>query len=378
MKIKIGKILKENIALKKEIERLYLIRDISYKIVSNLNLSDLLEIIMETVKERLRVEACSLLLLDSKKEELYFEIALGEKGDVIKRYTIKVGEGIAGKIAQTRTPIIENNVEKSDIFNPKFDYLTSFKTKSILGVPMLYKDELIGVIEAINKKDDKPFDYDDLDLLQIISNEAAIAVKNALLYNNLKSLFFDTIESLVNAIDAKDPYTHGHSKRVSEFSVLIGKELNLDSDYLEKIRLAGLLHDIGKIGVEDTILRKKDKLLEDELIEIKKHPTIGKSILAPIDLLEDIVNGIEEHHERYDGKGYPKGLKGEEISLLGRIISVADTLDALTSDRPYRKGISLDLALERIKEESGRQFDPSVVEALLSLYRKGLLKCSGF
>lgn len=152
MKIKIGKILKENIALKKEIERLYLIRDISYKIVSNLNLSDLLKIIMETVRERLRVEACSLLLLDPKKEELYFEIALGEKGDVIKRYTIKVGEGIAGKIAQTRTPIIENNVEKSDIFNPKFDSLTSFKTKSILGVPMLYKDELIGVIEAINKK----------------------------------------------------------------------------------------------------------------------------------------------------------------------------------------------------------------------------------
>ncbi|ACK42496.1 MULTISPECIES: HD-GYP domain-containing protein [Dictyoglomus] len=360
-----------------KIKDLSLLLNISSKINSKLDIHELLDLIMSLVKENLNVEACSLLLLDRNKEELYFEVALGEKGEEIKRYSIKVGEGIAGKVAETGIPIIENRVETNPLFNPKFDFLTSFKTKALICVPLVHQGEIIGVMEVINKKDNKKFTKSDLKLLQAISNQASIAIKNALLYQDLKTLFFDTIESLVSAIDAKDPYTHGHSKRVSEIAILIAKEIDNSTDFIEKVRLSGLLHDIGKIGIEESILTKKGKLTLEEIEIIKKHPTIGKKILEPIDLLREILPGVEEHHEKYDGSGYPKGLKGENISLLGRIISVADVFDALTSDRPYRKGLDVHSALLEINSLSGVHFDPYIVNILNSLYQRGKLFCFG-
>ncbi|WP_041723234.1 HD-GYP domain-containing protein [Dictyoglomus thermophilum] len=360
-----------------KVKELSLLLNISYKINSKLNIHELLELIMNLVKENLNVEACSLMLLNRNKEELYFEIALGEKGEKIKRYSLKVGEGIAGKVAETGIPIIENDVENNPFFTSKFDSLTSFKTKSLLCVPLVYQDEIIGVIEVINKKGKSKFSKNDLKLLQAIANQASIAIKNALLYQDLKNLFFDTIESLVSAIDAKDPYTHGHSKRVSEVAVMIAKEINNSESFLEKVKLAGLLHDIGKIGIDERILTKKDKLTQEEREIIKKHPTIGRRILEPIELLKDIIPGVEEHHERYDGSGYPKGLRGDRISLLGRIISVADVLDALTSDRPYRKGLEVELAVLEISKLSGIEFDPFIVSILNDLYKRGKLNCFG-
>lgn len=364
--------------LKEKLKSLLLLQEISLKINSKLNLHELLELTMNLVKEKLNVEACSLMILDKNKKELIFEVALGEKGREIQRYSIKIGEGIAGKVAETGKPIIANNVKKNPLFTPKFDYLTSFETRSILCVPLIHQDEIIGVIEVINKTTSDKFTIGDLKLLQAIANQASIAIKNAILYQELKDLFFDTIESLVSAIDAKDPYTHGHSKRVSNISLLIAEELNFSKDFLEKVRLAGLLHDIGKIGIEDNILLKKNKLTDKEYEIIKKHPTIGRKILEPIELLKDVIPGIEEHHERYDGSGYPKGLKGDNISLLGRIIAIADVFDALTSKRPYRDSCSIDEAIKEINDFSGKHFDPNLVKIFNKLYDKGIIKCFGF
>ncbi|MCS7202163.1 MAG: HD domain-containing protein [Dictyoglomus sp.] len=364
------------INLEERIKELNILQEIGFQINSTFRLKDLLNLIMTLSKETLEAEASSLMLLDEKTNDLTFEIALGEKGDVIKKFRIPLGEGIAGWVAKTGEPLIANNVEEDPRFAKKYDSATSFRTKSILCVPLKTKEKIVGVIEVLNKKGNDNFDENDLNLLQAIANQAAIAIENARLYQNLKELFFDTVESLAFAIEAKDPYTHGHSRRVTQYSELIAEEMGFDENFIEKIRLSALLHDIGKIGIDEVILRKKEKLTEEERKEIEKHPLVGRKILEPLSSLEDIIPGVEEHHERYDGSGYPKKLKGEQISILGRIIAVADTLDAMTSDRPYRKGLSMDVAIMEIENQKGKQFDPLVVSALLSLWQKGKL-CSG-
>ncbi|MEN2984675.1 MAG: HD domain-containing phosphohydrolase [Dictyoglomaceae bacterium] len=364
------------INLEERIKELNILQEIGFQINSTFKLKDLLNLIMTLSKETLEAEASSLMLLDEKTNDLTFEIALGEKGDVIKKFRIPLGEGIAGWVAKTGEPLIANNVEEDPRFAKKYDSATSFKTKSILCVPLKTKEKIVGVIEVLNKKGNENFDENDLNLLQAIANQAAIAIENARLYQNLKELFFDTIESLAFAIEAKDPYTHGHSRRVAQYSKLIAEEMGFNESFIEKVRLSALLHDIGKIGIDEVILRKKEKLTEEEIKEIEKHPLMGRKILEPLSSLEDIIPGVEEHHERYDGSGYPKKLKGEQISILGRIISVADALDAMTSDRPYRKGLSMDVAIMEIENQKGKQFDPLVVSALLSLWKKGKL-CSG-
>lgn len=363
--------------LKERVKELNILQEIGIQINSTFRLNDLLNLIMNLSKETLEAEASSLMLLDEKTQELTFEVALGEKGDIIKKFRIPLGEGIAGWVAKIGEPLIVNDVEKDSRFAKKYDSATSFKTKSIICVPLKTQEKIIGVIEVLNKIGSESFDENDLNLLQAIANQAAIAIENARLYQDLKELFFDTVESLASAIDAKDPYTHGHSRRVTQYSEMIAKEMGYNGNFIEKLRLSALLHDIGKIGIDEAILRKKEKLTEEERKEIEKHPLLGRKILEPLSSLEDIIPGVEDHHEKYDGSGYPKKLSGEEISIFGRIIAVADALDAMTSDRPYRKGLSMEVAIKEIENQKGKQFDPLVVSALLSLWKKGIL-CSGF
>ncbi|MCD6420467.1 MAG: HD domain-containing protein, partial [Synergistetes bacterium] len=183
----------------------------------------------------------------------------------------------------------------------------------------------------------------------------------------LKRTYMQTIKALSELIEIKDPYTRGHSLRVAKWSVRIAKEMGISEPYLQRIFLAGLLHDIGKIGVRGAVLNKAGKLTEEEYDEIKKHPVIGANILREVKHLQDIVPVILHHHERWDGRGYPDGLKGTGIPLWSRIMAVADTLDAMTSSRPYRKALSMEDAVEEIKRNAGRQFDPDVVEAFLKI-----------
>ena len=178
----------------------------------------------------------------------------------------------------------------------------------------------------------------------------------------MRSLFISTVTSLANAIDAKSPWTKGHSERVMHISATIAKEMGLDEQMIERVRLGGLLHDIGKIGILEALLERPTTLSEDEFPPMRLHPEKGVAILAPIDQLREVLPGILFHHERYDGAGYPKGLKGEAIPLEARIITVADSFDAMVAERPYKKGYSLTQALEELRGKAGSQFDPMVAE----------------
>jgi len=187
------------------------------------------------------------------------------------------------------------------------------------------------------------------------------------LYTKMRKVYLDTIRALAAAIDAKDPYTKGHSERVAEISLALAQELNLSDKDIENIEYTALLHDIGKIGVSDNILGKDSSLTDKEFDKIKEHTVMGAKIIEPVDFLKNSYEAIYHHHEKYNGKGYPDGLKSEDIPLSARIIAVADAYDAMGSDRPYRKKLSKDKILNELKDQSGKQFDPEIVKALISV-----------
>ena len=234
------------------------------------------------------------------------------------------------------------------------------------------------MIDGVNKCNlfqyiTKPFDIEELKLItkNAINVYELTLSKNALL-QDLKELFFTTVKSISSALDAKDTYTHGHSYRVTLYSLILSKELNLNEDLIEEIETAGLLHDIGKIGVPQDILCKTGKLTDEEYGIIKRHPEQGKRILSGIRQLRGIANWVNWHHERWDGRGYPEGLEEVQIPLPARILAIADTYDAMTSDRSYRKGLSHEIAYEEIKRCAGSQFDPELVEVFIRV--EGIFK----
>ena len=187
------------------------------------------------------------------------------------------------------------------------------------------------------------------------------------LYTKMRKVYLDTIRALAAAIDAKDPYTKGHSERVADTSVALAQELNLSDRDIENIEYTALLHDIGKIGIADSILGKNSSLTNKEFDKIKEHTVMGAKIIEPVDFLKNSYKAIYHHHEKYNGKGYPDGIKSEDIPILARIIAVADAYDAMGSDRPYRKKLNKDKILKELKDQSGKQFDPEVVKALISV-----------
>ncbi len=313
------------------------------------------------IEEILNAEAVSIWELDEKKNELFFRVLTGEKGQAIKEKRVKVGEGLAGLSAKKKKIIIENNVSTSPYWRSDFDKKSGFKTKSVLCYPLVIEKKLIGVLQVINKKDGE-FGEGDLEFLNAVVPPITIALENAKLYEKEKKLFFEIILALSVSIEKRDKYTGGHTKRVVGFSKLIAEEIFSSKEEREIVEISAILHDIGKIGIPDAILNKGDVLTPEEYEEIKKHPEIGAEIVSQIEGTEKIVPGILYHHERWDGKGYPQGLKGEEIPISARIIAVADTYDALTTTRPYRKAKTKEEALKIIEEESGKQFDPFIVE----------------
>jgi putative nucleotidyltransferase with HDIG domain len=239
-------------------------------------------------------------------------------------------------------------------------------------VPVKSKEKIIGVLQGINKNEGI-FDADDMELMKSIADQVAIAIENARLYAELRETFFATTQALAEMIELRDPYTGGHTKRVMNYSMIIGRYMWMDKSQFEKLRLAAILHDIGKIGVRDAILLKQGGLNDEEFDKMKMHAHYGAEILGRIKQLKDVIPGVKDHHERVDGRGYPDGLRADAIPLSARIISVADTFDAMTTDRPYRKGLSLEKAFEELRKGAGTQFDPAVVDAFFTAWQEGEL-----
>jgi len=226
-------------------------------------------------------------------------------------------------------------------------------------VPLKARDRLIGWLTVMSLTQGKRFDEGQRKLLSIIASRAAAAIENARLYEDLQATFQQTIEGLAKAIDKMDRYTSGHSDRVAMYAVFLAKQLGLDAAQVEIVRQSALMHDIGKIGCVLN-LNKPGKLTTDEYELFKKHPVYGRDILDPIKFLHPLIPGVHLHHERWDGRGYPLRMKGTEIPLIARIISVADTYDAMTSDRSYRRSMPHEITVAEIDRHSGTQFDPEI------------------
>jgi putative nucleotidyltransferase with HDIG domain len=230
-------------------------------------------------------------------------------------------------------------------------------------VPLEAHGNLVGVIQVLNRRDGKAFGPEDADILLNLAGQIAIAMENAELYEEKRRTFLGLAVTLAELIEERDAYTGGHVQRVVTYSMAIGRRLGMDAEDLETLKLAAILHDVGKVGVEDSILYKPARLDDEELVKMRDHVNIGAKILGNIPMFKALVPGVRHHHERFDGMGYPDGLRGTNIPLHARIITVADTYDAMTTDRPYRKGLSVETALEELDNHAGTQFCPDAVAA---------------
>ncbi len=351
-------------------QQLKLLNRVGHLVNSSLDPRQVRRRTIEAAIRLLQSEAGSLLLYDRKSRELYFEVALGEREFEVEKIRLKAGEGIAGWVVKHGKPLVIDDCKRDARWSRRVDEKSQFVTHNMICVPVFAKGKTIGAIQAINKRSGR-FDREDRELLVVLAGQVAVALENARLFEEVQRTFLETSEALAEAIELRDAYTGGHTRRVTEYSLATGRQLDLNEDQLEKLRMAAILHDIGKIGVDDHVLRKPGKLEREEFEQMKKHPRLGAEILDHIQYLAAVLPGIRSHHERNDGRGYPDGLRKTRIPLVARIIAVADTYDAMTSDRPYRKGLCKDIAVRELIDCSGTQFDPAVVEAFLQAYRKG-------
>jgi HD-GYP domain-containing protein (c-di-GMP phosphodiesterase class II) len=356
----------------KRLKQLMTLIEMASLVNSTLDTREIRKRAIEAATALLHAEAGSLLLIDQETGELYFEVALGEKGDRLKEVRLKPGQGIAGWVAERGEPQIVLDVQNDPRFFGDADKRSEFVTRDLVCVPVRTKDRVLGVLQAINKLAGQ-FDEDDMRILSALSDQVAVAIENATLYQQLKETFYGTAEALADTIEKRDPYTGGHTRRVMEYSMAIGRRLDLSGRDMEDLRLAAILHDIGKIGVRDDVLLKKDRLDNEELRKMNMHSSYGAEILGHVSQLRDVVPGVRNHHEKIDGSGYPDGLSGMEIPLTARIIAVADTFDAMTTDRPYRKGLSAEAAVEELRKFSGIQFDSNVVNSFIKALTEGEL-----
>jgi len=314
------------------------------------------------LKESLNYERAAVALVDPRIGELVIRAAEKPYSKKVQpRLRLKLGQGITGYVAQTGKPQIANDVSKNCHY-----HIFDKKTKSEIVVPLKVGEKIIGVINIESYKKNT-FNEKDLELLTLVANQASIAIQNSQLYNSLKQSYLDSIKTLVSAIEAKDPYTSGHSERVRKYALKIVKRLKLSHEQMEELDYAGYLHDIGKIGISDSLLTKRSPLTKEEYEVIKEHPKIGHNILKHAGHLAGACEIIRFEHERYDGTGYPNGLRKNEIPIGARIIAVADAYDAMTTNRPYRKALNKKEAIHRLKECSGTQFDPKIVKIFLKI-----------
>ncbi len=350
--------------------------EISNSLIATLEIDSVLHSIIEKAVELLQCEAGSLLLADQETGGLVFRVAIGPASGQLVGTKLPPGAGIVGTVMQEGKPLIVNDAKADPRHYNDVDASTQRMTQRLLCVPLKNKSTILGVIEVMNKLDGTPFGQDDSELLSSFAIQGTIALENARLYTELRRSFNDVVRIIANAVEARDPYTAGHTSRVTDIALETARELGWSQDQLDTLEGGALLHDIGKIGIRDLILRKPGGLTDDEYAEMKQHPIVGAQMLEGVAALRPMLPYVLYHQERYDGKGYPFGLAGKEIPMEGRLLAVVDTFDAMTSNRPYRQGLAIETALDEIRRNRGTQFDPDVVDALMRVYAKGKLNFS--
>ncbi len=348
----------ENIQLK---EQLALLR-LSEAVSSSLSLDEILSIVVETALKEVDADGVEILFKEPGSVDFSRRLASGEC----------VGENAAADCALLEKMFKESNAVK--LSGESLKTILSPEAKecagAMLSVPLRRGSGILGMLNAFRKSDKRIFLPREEKALFVLGERAAASVENALLYSDLENAFRETIQSLALALEAKDAYTHGHSENVTRLCEATAVEMGCGKKFVDTIRQAGILHDIGKIGISGVILNKPGRLSSAEYRIIQSHTQMGKRILENISFLRDVVPIVYHHHERYDGTGYPEGLSGDEIPLGARIMQVADTYDAMTSNRPYRNGLPHEHAVTELERCSGTQLDPKCVAAFVKMCQK--------
>jgi hypothetical protein len=347
--------------ISKNKEKIELFFEFAFELGSKRNIDDVLSVVADSTKKILDCDRASIFVYNKETSKLWTKVAHGLE----EKIEVDQNIGIVGWVFSNRKPLIVNSPYSDPRFNPETDKKTGYRTKSIIAVPLItYSGNSVGVLEGINKNGEG-FTDDDLEFAQVLAVQAANAIENAILYEELKKAQEEIVMRLSIAAEFRDSTTYNHLVRMSLYSYLIAKEMGFDEEWCEKLKLAAPMHDIGKLGIKDMILLKPAKLTDEEFEEMKKHTIYGYEILkdSTIDILKMASNVALCHHEKYDGTGYPRGLKGEEIPIEARIVAVADVFDALTSRRPYKEPYEIGRAVEIIEKDSGKHFDPKVVQA---------------
>jgi PAS domain S-box-containing protein len=356
---------------KRYIRRLDALLNIDQAIMGSFDLQVTLNVILEHLISQLAIDAVAVLSYHSDLQTLNFTQGRGFQTPALQYTDLRLGEGYAGEVGLQRDHIFIPDLNQAEGKFKKSPLFSQEGFVSYYGIPLLSKGKLVGVLEIFNRSALNP-DDEWVNYLRLLAGQIAIAIDNISLFNDLQrtnvdlTLSYDaTIEGWARALELKDMETEGHSRRVVEMTLDMARKLGISGDKLGNIRRGALLHDIGKMGIPDSILQKPGKLSDEEWQIMRQHPVYAYEWLSPIQYLRPALDIPYAHHERWDGTGYPLGLEGEQIPLAARIFAIVDVWDALNSDRPYRKAWSIEKILGHIREQSGNHFDPRVVDAFI-------------
>jgi len=346
-------------------EELSLMYSLSSKLGSEMDVDAICRRVLEETGKFLSPANISIMLHDAHSNRLTAKFSMGKDADIACSFTAESNTGFLGDVLQQGHPVTVCDIERDCSFR------LPYPAKSVLFVPLMSDDRPIGLLLACDKLSGEEFWSRELKLMGMFASEIAASIRKAQLYEEISKMFICTVEAFASAIDAKDPYTYGHSRRVARISVAICDELGMPKTSTRLVELAAFLHDIGKIGTPESILHKPGALQPHEFEKIKEHPAKGAEILSNIGEFSEIIKWIKHHHEWYDGNGYPDQIAAEDIPIEARIITIADAFDAMTSDRPYRKGMPHPEVIKIMEGFTRSQFDPDILTAFKRLMEEG-------
>jgi len=359
-----------------QVQRFQALRNIDMAISASFDLRLILNILLEQITSQLNVDAAALLLSKPDAGILEYAAGRGFRTNALRHTHLLFGEGFAGKAVISRQVIHIPDLRETPGQLKQSKQLADEGFVTYLGIPLIAKGQVKGVLEVFHRTK-KEVDGDWMGFLETLSGQAAIAIDNATLFEDLQRsnteliLAYDaTLEGWAKALELRDRQTEGHTQRVIDMTLRLAKMIGVEDENLQHVRRGALLHDIGKMGIPDSILLKPESLTPNEWEVMRQHPVMAYELLLPINYLRPALNIPYCHHEKWDGTGYPRGLKGEEIPLPARIFAVTDVWDALTSDRPYRPAWTAQDAFAYIAAQAGRYFDPSVTEAFFMLVQE--------
>ncbi|GGR38163.1 PAS domain S-box protein [Deinococcus ruber] len=369
-------ILQLNATLQRKLDHLTGLHEIDLSIASSLDLNVTLGLVLDQVLIQVRVDAAAALLLDTQTLTLDYAATRGFQTGSLKGAAVRLGEELEGRVALTRVPEVVDDLRFADASPAARARMDAEGFTALAAVPFIAKGKVLGVLQVLRQQ---PYEAssDWLETLQTLAGQAAIAIDSAQLFQELERsnlelnlAYQETIEGWARALDLRDKETEGHSRRVTELTVRLCRQLRVSAAELVHVQRGALLHDTGKMGIADAILLKPGPLTPEEWVEMRKHPEYAVELLAPIHFLQSAMDIPHAHHEKWDGTGYPRRLQGAAIPLTARAFAVVDVYDALTNARPYRAAWSRDRALTYIQEQAGTHFDPAIVQTFLALMER--------